>query len=107
MIIQTDQRILARRPELIIINKKRELVEQRTLLFRLWPQSKIEKKWKDGLVPWPSKGIDKKLVHESDGYTNWRLCSWYSHQKFGKSTRGLGNKRSSGDNPNYSIIEIG
>ena len=35
-----------------------------------------------------------------------KLCPWYSHQRIGKRTRGLGNKRTSGDNPNYSIIEI-
>ena len=29
-----------------------------------------------------------------------------SHQRLGKRTRGLGNKRTSGDNPNYSIADI-
>ena len=43
------------------------------------------------------------MKHESDGDTN---CNWrarYSHQRTG----GLGNKRTSGDHSNYSIVEIG
>ena len=43
------------------------------------------------------------MEHESDVYTNCKWCTWYSHQRIG----GLGNKRISGDNPNYNIIDIG
>ena len=45
--------------------------------------------------------------HESDGDINYNWCSWYSHQRIGKRTGGLGNKRTSRDHPNYYIIEIG
>ena len=41
---------------------------------------------------------------DDDTYCNW--YSWYSQQRFGKKTRGLGNKEASVDNPNYSISEI-
>ena len=47
------------------------------------------------------------MEHESDGDTN---CNWrnqYSHQMIGSRTGGLGNKRTSGNHPNYSIAEIG
>ena len=47
------------------------------------------------------------MDHESEGNTN---CNWrikYSHQRTGTGTRGLRNKRTSGDHPNYSIVEIG
>ena len=47
------------------------------------------------------------MEHGSDGYTNCRWCSWYSQQRIGKRIGGLGNKKSSGDHPNYCIIEIG
>ena len=50
----------------------------------------------------------KKIVEyesESDSYCNWR--AHYSHQGTGTWTGGLGNKRTSGDNPNYSIVEMG
>ena len=47
------------------------------------------------------------MEHESDVYTNYNWCSWYSHQRINKGTGGLGNKRTSGDHLNYCIIEIG
>ena len=34
------------------------------------------------------------------------MCPWYCHKRFMKGTGGLGNKRMSGDHPNY-IIKIG
>ena len=46
------------------------------------------------------------MEHESDNYTNCDWCSWYSHQMISTRTGGLGNKRTSGDHPNYWIIEI-
>ena len=52
-------------------------------------------------------GIEKTMEHESDNYTSRDWCFWYSHRKIIKGTGGLGNKRTSGDNPNYYIIENG
>ena len=43
------------------------------------------------------------VEHESDYYTNCNWCSWYRYLKPG----GIGNNGTSGDHPNYSIIEIG
>ena len=45
------------------------------------------------------------LEHDGDTSCNW--CALYSHQRIGTGTGGLGNKRTSGDHPNYSIVEIG
>ena len=45
------------------------------------------------------------MEHDSDNYTNSDWCSLYSHQRIGKSTRGLGNKRTSGDHPNHNIVK--
>ena len=47
------------------------------------------------------------MEHESDVYTNYDWCSWYSHRRIDKETGGHGNKRMSGDLPNYYTIEIG
>ena len=47
------------------------------------------------------------MEYESHGNTNCNKCARYSHQRIGKGTGGLGNKRMSGDHPNYSIIKIG
>ena len=46
------------------------------------------------------------MEHESYGYTNCNWCSWYGHQMIGTGTRGLGNKRTSGDHQNYWITVI-
>ena len=42
------------------------------------------------------------IEHESDDDTNR-----YSHQMIGTGTGRLGDKRTSGDHPNYSIVQIG
>ena len=52
-------------------------------------------------------GLKKTVKHVSDGYTNCNWCFRYSHQILVKRTIGLENKRTRGDNPNYSIVEIG
>ena len=49
----------------------------------------------------------KKIVkHKSEVYTNYNLSSWLSHRRIIKETEGLGNKRMSGDHPNYCTTEI-
>ena len=47
------------------------------------------------------------MEHEGDSDTNCNWCAWYSYQKIGTGTGGLGNKRTSGGRSNYSIIKIG
>ena len=46
--IQTDHLILARRPDLVIFNKKRENLQNSELCYSSWPQSKIERMRKEG-----------------------------------------------------------
>ena len=47
------------------------------------------------------------MEHESDCYTNCNWCTRYNHRMNDKGTGGLGNKRTSGDHLNDSIINIG
>ena len=47
------------------------------------------------------------MKHESDDNTSCNWCPWYSHQRICTRSGGLGNKRTSGDHPNYYIIEFG
>ena len=47
------------------------------------------------------------MEHEGDRYTNHDFCIWYSQRKIKKGTGGLGNRKKSGDHPNYNIIENG
>ena len=51
--------------------------------------------------------MEKILERESDIYTNYNRCSWYSHRKKLNWTCGRGNKRTSGDHPNYYIVQNG
>ncbi len=50
-------------------------------------------------------GTEKTMKHESNGDTNCNRCARYSHQRTGSGTRGLGNKRTRRDHPNFYIIE--
>ena len=50
--------------------------------------------------------LKKTMEHENEGDTYCNRRAWYIHQRIGKGTGGLGNKRTSGDHPNYSIVEI-
>ena len=46
-----------------------------------------------------AKVLKENMEYENNVYINCYWCSWYSHQRFGKTSRGLGNKRTNGDNP--------
>ena len=107
-LIQTDHLISARRPDLVIINKKKKRTD-RIVAFADAVKQRVKLKDSEKNDKFQELAIElkKTVEHERDGYTNCRWCSWYSHQRIGKMTRGLGNKRKSGDNPNYSIVEIG
>ena len=54
-----------------------------------------------------ARELKKIIEHESDSDTNCSWCGRYSHQRIDKGTVGIGNKRTSGDYPKYSIVEIG
>ena len=54
-----------------------------------------------------ARELKKTVELESDGDINCYWCAQYSHQGFDKEAWGLENKVTSGDHPNYSIIEIG
>ena len=54
-----------------------------------------------------ARELKKIMEHESDNYTNPDWCFWYSHQRIIKGTGWFGNKKISGDHPNYYIIENG
>ena len=47
------------------------------------------------------------MEHESVDYTNCNRCSWHSHQRIATGTGELWKNRTSGDHPNYCIIELG
>ena len=100
---KTDNLILARRLDLIIINKKKKrtckIVD---FTVPVDPRIKVKVKRRINtrtlLGNWKNK---QTVEHESDVYANCNWCSWYSRRRIIKGTRGLGKKRTSGDHPNY------
>ena len=62
-------------------------------------------KWTSELKQIDQRTIEKNMEHGGDNYTNRDWCFWYSHQRIIKGARGLGGWRTSGDDPNYCIIE--
>ena len=47
------------------------------------------------------------MENEGEVDTNCNWCARYNPQRISKGTGRLGNKKTSGDHPNYSIIQIG
>ena len=102
--IQTSHLILARRPDLVIIKKKKKNLLNSGLCCSGWSQGKSEMR---DIYLDLAREEKKTMEHESYGGTN---CNWrtrYSHQRIGRETEGLENKRTSGDHLFYSIVEIG
>ena len=104
--IQTDHLTEARRPDLIIINKKKKRT-CKIVDFAVPVDHRIELKEnekKDRYIE-HTRELKKTVEHESDNYTSCNRYFCYSHQKIIKGTRGLGNNRTNVDHPNYYIIE--
>ena len=94
--IQTDHRILARRTDLVVVNKKkREPADMWTLSFR--------KKY--NYLDFTSEQ-KKGREHEGDSDTNCNWCTWNYPERIEKETRRYENQRTSGDHPGYSVIKI-
>ena len=82
--IQTDHLISARRPDLIIINKKNkkkkkkkgEFAKLSTLLSHKIKLKECEKKDKYLNL---ARELKKTMEHEGDNYTNCDWCFWYSN----------------------------
>ena len=104
--IQTDHIISARRPDFIIIDRKKRTCKIVDLVVSTDHRVKLKRSEKN------DKYLDftwevKKMELENDGYVSYNCHPGYSHQRTYKRTGGLGNKKTSGDHPNYCIIEIG
>ena len=98
--IQTDPPLSARRPDLIIVKKRKRIGR----IVDLAVPADDRVKMKEGEKK--DKYQDLAVEHESGIYNNCNRCSWYNHQMINKETRGFGNNQTSGDYPNYCIMEI-
>ena len=98
--IQTDHLISAKRPALVIVNKKQRTcwIVDFAVPADLRVKLKESEKW--------DKYLDfarelKTREHESDNY-NW--CDRYSCQRISTGTGGLENKRTSGDHQRVALL---
>ena len=82
--IQTDHQILARRPDLIIINKKTKKKKKRTCKivdFAVVADHRIKLKEcekKDKYLDL-ARELKKTMEHAGDNYTNCNWCIWNSN----------------------------
>ena len=105
--IQMDHLILARWPDPVIVKKKKKrtcwIMDYAVPADHRVKLKESEKR--DKYLDLASE-LNKTMENENDGDTD---CNWrarYSHQKIDTETGGLGNKRTSCDHQNYSIVEI-
>ena len=74
-VIQTEQLILTRRPDLVIADKKKENLPNSGFCHPSRPESENQKKQKEGQVFRLCKIIKKAMEHEGDGDTNCNLST--------------------------------
>ena len=98
--IQTDHLISARQPDLIIINRKREIWILLSQLTTELKESEKKDRYHDIArelkIPWNMKVAGIPIVIDAVGTVT-----------ISKRSREHKNKRTSGDHPNYNIFEIG
>ena len=94
--IQMDQLISARRPDLLIVNKKENLLNN-GFCRPCRRQGKIKRKRNEKYICRPCQRNKNNNEYKGDYDTNYNWCTWSNPQRIGKGTRRLGNKRTSGD----------
>ena len=95
----TDHRISARRPGLIIINKKKRTCKIVDFAVPADHRIKLKECEKKDKYLDLARELKKTVEHAADNYTNCNWCVWYSNQWITKGTGG------GGEYPNDSIIE--
>ena len=82
--IQTDHLISARRPDLVMINKKKRTCRIVDFLVPADEKLKLKESEKNDKYLDLAREKKKHPEHENDDYTNW-----YSHQNIGKKMEDL------------------
>ena len=94
-------RTSARQSDLVIIKKIKRTCQ--IVHFAVLADHRVklkENEKRDKYLDLAREVKKRTMEHESAGDTNSNWCAQYSHQ-------GIGDKRTSGDHPNYSVVEIG
>ena len=101
--IQVYHLILSRRPDLVIVNKRKKKRTGRLVVFAVPADHSVKIKENRNRDEY----LDFAMKHEDVGNTNGKWCTWNGPQSFGKRTRGVGNRRTDRDHPDYGIVEVG
>ena len=91
----------------MIVNKKKTICQVVDFVVSADHKVKLKESEKKHKYRDFAEELKKTMEQESDRDTNCNWCSWYSHQRIVTRTGRFGNKRTSGNYPNYSIVEIG
>ena len=79
--IQTDHLISTRRPDLIVINKKKKTWKTVDFAVPAYHRIKLkESENKDKYLDL-ARELKKNMEHDNDSYTNRDWCFWYSHHR--------------------------
>ena len=113
--IQTDHLISARPQNLVnVSNNKKKKKEKKKRTYQIADfgfladhRVKLNEGEKRDKYLDLARELKKTTEHERDSNSNCNWCVRYSHRRICTETGGLGNKQTSGDNPDYSIIKIG
>ena len=105
--IQMDHLNSARRPNLVIINKKKRTCQRVDFSVPADHRIKLKESKKADKYLDLAREQKKTMKHENDDDTNCNWCTQYGHQRISTWTRGFGNKRTSGNYLKYSIIKFG
>ena len=103
-IIHTDYLISARQPDQVIVNQKKKKKKREKTTTCWIEDSDVPADHRVKLKESEKRDKYLDLAREQKSYGTW---NWRWYQRIVTGTGGLGNKRTSGEHPNYSIIEIG
>ena len=107
--IHMDHLISARRPNLIIINKKIKKKICKIVDFAVPTDHRIKlKEWekRDKYLDL-ARELKKTMEQDGDNYTNCDWCFWHGNKRIIKGPERFGSWRPSGDHPNNSIAKNG
>ena len=99
--MQTDHIFPARRPEQLIIYKKKTTCQIVDFAVKIKENEK-----RDQYLDL-ARELKKGMEHENDGDNYCNCCAWNGPQRMGKGIGRLGNWRTNRDHPDDSIVKIG
>ena len=100
--IRTDHVILAKRPDLLLLNTKKITCH----LLNVAVPADHNMKIKDGKILGSCQRAETTVEYEGNDETNCSWCPWNGSQRPGKETRGTGGQRTTRDQPHHYTFNI-